>query len=771
MNIRDRRSGVFEVLSLLVVWVLAALPFLRPGSNVYGFDTLSYTGPNLETTFRSWRSFDIPMWNDGIFGGVPFLGRLNSQGLYPIHLPFAFMDTSDALDLLGALHLLILAIGMFLFVRIGWRLKSPAGFVAGTLVLSAAYTSVKMLSYEQLVAIAWIPWILLLIELVLRRPDRLISAGPLSLVLSFFLLGSHPQTVFIAALGLAGYLAVRLFDTRTLRSLRTMTVAAVLSVTTCVLQLVAAFFLGSSSATTGKRSLAVLDQPAYVLQTSNLLLALLGDPFSKNPTGVSGSGETVLGIGAIAVGLAVVGLIMGRRASLVTRIGLATGVLASILLAMGPNQILFRILYRVVPGFGLARVAGRWLLITLVFLILLAALGVDAICRRESKKWDTTLVAVTLAGLSAFVFFHNQARLSGDLRYWWLLGLVVPAGGVALASRRFGTSFLLIPLAAIVLAGAVSPLLNSPATKQVFSRGIDEVPSPLLTNVIDQPGRIYAQTFDRFDNYPYLIATLRPNAQGLFQVRTIDGYDGGQWIQDRWVTSMRSLARKSFNTDLTLRSQVRGPLDAAQFARFGVRWVLVDTEVVPSKDQLSGWTGPLEREGTVELWSNPEWRGEGLLYFGSEIRQPKVARQLQLAIPDNAIVEDPAMQLSCDFSSAKCTRKPARKLHSDGDSGEFEIDISRPAVLAIDQAWSKDWVVKVDGRPAKTGPVNVNQLGVRLEAGRHTVEYKYSPSWYFPALLLGWLGAIVATVLLAVWLLDLTRELKAKRNPQDLFTD
>lgn len=771
MKFKFRRSGVLELFSLLAVWVVAAFPFLEPGSNVYGFDTFSYTGPNLETTFRSWRSFDIPMWSDGMFGGVPFLGRLNSQGLYPVHVPFTFMDVSDALDLLAAIHLLILAVGMFVFVRIGWRLKSPAGLVAGTLVLSAAYTSVKMLSYEQLVAIAWIPWILLLVELILRRPDRLSSAGPLSLVLSLFLLGSHPQTVFIAALGSAGYVAVRLCDTRTFRSLRTMAVAVVLSVVTCALQLVAAFFLGSSSATTGKRSLDVLNQPAYVLQVSNSLLAVLGDPFSKDPAGVGGSGETVLGIGAVAIGLAVIGLIMGRRASLTTRIGLASGALVGTLLAMGPNQVVFRILYKVVPGFGLARVAGRWLLVTLIFVTLLAALGIDAICRRESKRSDTTLVVSALVGLSALVLLSNQARSVGDLRYWWLIGLAVPAAGVLLSMRRPRTSLLLIPLLAVVFGGTVSPLLNSPATKQRFASGIDEVSSPLLKDVIGQPGRIYAQTFDRFDNYPYLIGTLRPNAQGLFHVRTIDGYDGGQWIQKRWVTSMRSLAADTFNTDLTLRSQVRGPLDAAQFARFGVRWVLLDTEVIPSKDQLSGWTGPLDRDGTVELWSNPEWRGEGLLYFGSELRKPRVARQLQATTPDTAIVEDPAMELACRSSSVQCERKSAKKLRSNGDSGAFEIEIGRRAILAIDQAWSKDWVVKVDGRAAKTAPVNVNQLGVMLDAGRHTVEYNYSPGWFLPALLFGWLGAISSIVLLVMWLREVARESRVDGDPHELLTD
>lgn len=762
-KLRDSRFG--EAIALLAIWLVASFPFLDPRTNVYGFDTLAYTGPNIKTTFDAWRSLDLPLWSDTMFGGVPFLGRLNSQAIYPVHLPFTFMDVSEAMDLLAALHLLILAVGMYLFVRIGWRLRPPAGLVAGAIMLSAAYTSVKMLSYEQLVALAWIPWVFLFVELILRHPIKLNLAGPLGLVLSCLLLGSHPQTVYIAAFGLVGYVGFRLLDTKSIRGLATMCLAATLSVTACILQFVAAYFLGKSSAIGGKRSLEVLDQPAYVLNARNALLGVFGDQFSRDPSSASGSGEAILGVGSLAVGLAIIGLCAGRQLSIRTRWALFLGTAVSVLLAMGPDQILFRIFHRVVPGFGLARVAGRWLLIALVFVALLAAVGADSLARRELRRRESQLVvfgsAVALFAISLPYFIEPR----GATRMWWLVGLLVPVAAVVAGQSRLRTGALLLPIVGILAVGSVAPLLNSPPTNLQFDRGIDEVSTPLLEGLGDDDGRIYAQTFDRFDNFPYLIANLRPNAHALFGLRSIDGYDGGQWVQRRWVTSMRSLAAGSFNTDLTLRSQVRGPLEADEFARFGVRWVLIDNEVVPASGQLKGWVGPLRQDGTVELWENPEWIGNGVLYFSTELRERRVPRQLRDVPQGTAIVESADFRISCDRVGQQCDREAATETRRSRSSGRFDVEVGQQAVLAIDQAWSKDWVVKVDGRRVTTQPVNVNQLGVLLQPGRHVITYEYSPRWYLPTFVMGWLGAFSLIFLTASWSRDVFRERRGSGNP------
>ena len=77
-----------EFALVAVVWVWVAWPFLAPARFVYGFDTLSYSGPATKTTFEAWKNLQIPLWSEHVFGGVPFLGRLGVQALYFPNLLF-----------------------------------------------------------------------------------------------------------------------------------------------------------------------------------------------------------------------------------------------------------------------------------------------------------------------------------------------------------------------------------------------------------------------------------------------------------------------------------------------------------------------------------------------------------------------------------------------------------------------------------------------------------------------------------------------------------
>jgi hypothetical protein len=241
----------------------------------------------------------------------------------------------------------------------------------------------------------------------------------------------------------------------------------------------------------------------------------------------------------------------------------------------------------------------------------------------------------------------------------------------------------------------------------------------------------------------------------LYGLRSLDGYDGGQWVQKRWITAVSSLTHRPFNTDLTIRSQVRGPLEAKQFARFGVRWVLLETEVVPAEVQLFGWRGPVEKMGTLELWENPEWMAPGVLYFDSQLRQKSSARQLRVSSPDSVIVENPELVLACGEALGVCERRAATLLAQEKSGGSFGVEIDRTAVLAIDQSWSRDWVVRVDGQPREAIPVNVNQLGVVVPAGKHVIDYDYAPEWVSPSLTLSILAALVLLVATSIWLRSL----------------
>jgi hypothetical protein len=750
-----------ELGAILCLWFWSAWPFIEPGSHVYGFDTLAYTGPNLSATFRAWRGFEIPLWESGMFGGVPFLGRLGSQGLYLLNAPFLIFEINEALDLLAAFHLLIFAVGMWVLARKGLRLGTAAGFIASVAVLGAGYTAVKMLSFDQLVALAWAPWVLFSIHIALQNSRRLASAGPLALCGSFLILGGHPQYIYMTAILATFFLIFRFIDNRSIAGIRNVLLAGLLSLMTTSLQMTSAYFLGTSSAVPTKRSLGALSAPNYVLHPTRTAVAILGNPFSPTPTSVSGSGEALLAVGSVVVVLALFGLLFGNSDHRAFRLGAALVSVLCTVLAVGSRWFPFRILYHLIPGFGAARVPGRWLFVPLMFLPLLAGLGIETI-RRTDRRSVASVVCVTAIGLLGWMgstIWPLRAPSAG-VAAWWLAVLVAVICAFqfnqTLSLRRIG----LIAVVLSLLLETYLPSRHSPASLQ---RWPESFASSVASDAETQgsiDGLYFAQTFDRYDDFSYLVENLRPNTQLLSNIRSIDGYDGGQWIQKRWVTTAEALTTRSFALDLTIRSQTRFPIDAKLMRKFGVRYVLVETSVLPANQQLAGWRGPLSRRGTIELWENPFWLGSGTAYLKSELPQGSIKNSLRKQNKDVALVESPKHVIDCD---GECAAQGVSRLSTGQSSGSFIFNIASDGILAIDQSWSPDWKVYVDGIRSPSFPVNGNQLGVYFEAGFHKIEYQFDPMWFDPLFALSLFGLSLATVLTLGFIVGIFREKRQSR--------
>ena len=735
------RVALVEPIAVLVVWLFAAWPFLDPSTSVYGFDTLAYTGPNLQTTFDAWRGFSLPLWQADVFGGVPFLGRLGAQGLYLPHLPLMVFDVNTALDFGAALHLLLLAAGMYVLVRWVHGMAAPAGFVAATAVLGSSYIAIKMMSYDQLVAIAWLPWIIICLELAVRHPRRLSFGGPLALATSLLILGGHPQYIYFAALLVVGYGLLRLVDTRAWRSVLTLALGGALAVAITSLQLVAAYFLNSSSGIPSKRTLAALADPSYVLPPSQLPAGVFGDPFAANPVQAAGTGEVILGLGLPVVLLAIIGVIFGQRLGRFTRFGSAVGCVLGISLAVGPRWFPFRLLYDVLPGFGAARVAGRWMVVPLILGALLAAEGVGVVASmgRDVRRgsWLSVGAVLGLVILWTGPFEIPRATVVG----WWIAASISIVALLITGGGRVRVAVVWAWIAVFVGIGSLVPLGNSPATFQRSTVLFADIQKPLVDKIGLEGGRVFAQTFDRFDNAPYLIEQLRPNANAFDDVASIDGYDGGQWIQRRWIDMVESLTNGPFATDLNIRSQTRFPLSADLLRRFGVRWVLVDASVLPADQQLVGFTRPIGKSGDVELWENPKWIGHAIAYLRTEVRGTSLGEQLRAVSPDLVVVDDESRTIDCE---GDCFAQGVSALYENDSQSAYIFNIASDGILALDQGWSPDWKAYVDGVRTEAFPVNGNQVGVYFTAGYHKVEFRYDPEWVNPLLALSTLAVLAA---------------------------
>lgn len=749
---RNSRAFVsIEYLITCLVWLYVSLPlFGLSGDWFYGFDLVSYAGPATSVVFEAWHGGTIPLWDSFSFGGVPFLGRLGSGSLYFPNLIFSNFNVHTALQLSIAFHLLLLSLGFLTFVRFALRLRAPAGTIAGIGALTSGFVAANTLSIDRLIAFSLFPWILFFLEKVIHSTRPWKFQFPLVVTSSLFIFGGHPQFIYVLGFFAVIYLCVRLILEKAWSNVHVLIFSGFFVIGTCSLQLLSTYFLNQSSPLSGPKSLSSLSEIAYVLRPQHLLLGLTGDVFSTNPIGVTGSSEAVGGVGLVIFLLALLSCInwlLTRRNHIIPFLFLMT--VLSLALSVGPRWFPFRMLHQYLPGFSSARVPSRLLMIAVVSTLILAAYGVHYVIERSISRIQiviwlcSLLVGLIVLKTSAFTDPSQHA-----VRWASLLIFAIGFCWIITQHKRGRHFAFLIFVLVISLEGLVG------STKAIDSRAHLDTPmtklrSPITDFLQSQGGRSIALTQDKFGDYPYLIQNLRPNTHTLNNIRSIDGYDGGPWVQNRWVAGMKELTNQDFNLYLTARSQMPRPLDARIAANSGIQWVLIDTELGTATDQLKDWDGPVMTWSSIEVWSNPFWNG------------PKV-------LSGDLLSNTTSPWIIEDFVQSQ----PKSTLHAPGQISSYttnlngfgmRIENAERSVIIVDQTWHPDWKIEADGRKLSAFPVNELLMGFELESGKHNIIASFKPTWYRPLLGLSMLSMFVSGCLS---LASINRERKLKGTAQ-----
>ncbi len=722
-------SSALEYAIVFIAWLIVAAPFLTNGRWTYGFDLVAYTGPSTRLTFDAWKGGHLPLWDPFSFGGVPFLGRLGAGGMYFPNLPFVLFDVHSALHYSTALHLFVLALGFLILIRHGLRLTAPSGAIAATVILGSSFVAANVLSFDRLVALAWVPWILFFIERILQNvsPRRYVFA--LTVSSSALVLGGHPQFVFIFVLFIAGYGTVRIVETKKWKNARYILFAGIFTIGVTALQLVAYYFLNKSSPMAGPKSLESLREPAYTLAPSRLWIGLSGDTFNSNPIAVTGSSEAVAGIGVVGSLLslyAVASWRLRRKQALVPF--LLVIICLSLTLSVGARWFPYRLAYEFIPGLASGRVPGRFLVLVVISGALLTAYGVHQLMQRVNEFRNLFIFCSFYVLLSVLITVVSFVKPSRTLTLW-AIGIALLLVGMQLLGSRVIFLPLILLLIGVVLIETVIRQKNHRENQIVLDSPSESFTTPITRFLSHATGRSISLTRDDFSDYQYLIESLRPNVHTFHGVKSIDGYDGGQWIQERWVQSMESLTSTDFNTYLTLRSQIRFPINADKAGRYGIRWAVVDESMIDAAKSLQGWTRTALGWKTLRLWENPTAISTGRLYFQTALHDTGES-YLNLETPSVATVEDSSAVFSCVMKD--CSYEPVNAITDEGDKVSFRIDSKKKSILVVNQSWSPDWRVYVNNKLTHTLPVDGSMLGVVLEPGQSTVIMEFRPVWYEP---------------------------------------
>jgi len=244
----------------------------------------------------------------------------------------------------------------------------------------------------------------------------------------------------------------------------------------------------------------------------------------------------------------------------------------------------------------------------------------------------------------------------------------------------------------------------------------------------------------------YQVPGLRPNANAINGIASIDGYDGGVQITQRWADALRRF-QPDPPIELPLRNSLTLPIEPEPLARLGVRYVLLDL-ARPSADFIPRWNGPVAADDLFEVWENPAWLGDAIAWSSAVVTDDPAAllRNEPASVAESALVPEESMALEC---ASGCEPVGVELTRPRPERIEMTTDLDRPTVVSVTQQALPGWTATIDGERADVVEVDGIFLGVSVPTGAHEIVFTYRSPWLTATLVVSAL-AIAATIALAV---------------------
>jgi hypothetical protein len=554
----SRPSGGGLVVEGLVVYVVfqlltvVFLPALRSANESFYDDVLlGFFGPEKHGLAQLLREGFLPVWLDNQYGGEPVLANLQHAVLYPGNLPFWVLSTSTALEVVAAVHVAVAGVFMWAYCRLGLRTGWAGAALAGLAFGFGAITLQHIILLNQLQVIAWMPLVVLFGHLALER-GRWRWVVLCGVAAGLQLLAGHPEEWVYTLFALASYgLAWSLAGGLGAWPRRALQAAGRLGGAMVALGLLFAWQLGPTLVLQrqGWRTAPGFDEQ-YELPARLAFNALLPD------FGSTLFGENVGFIGLVALGLAGLGVWAGPARLGWLRVWVVAGSLFGVVMALGNQHGLYRLIAGHVDVVAEFRVPARYLLLAYFPLAAAAALGTDVLLdghlgrlrRRVLQGLGGLGVVGGVLGFAQVVGGHSDWVQS---RRWWLVAAAVGVLAWLAASFRAMPRVLI----ALVLLGVTTVELQQARPGAEYHQLVPAVaydqPGPVLERLGRERGRYVTIAWDVPDS-AQAEAAIAATVPAGYTTRMRDG-----WI--RTWPRRRAAATPHLPGVLHRRRQPRSP--------------------------------------------------------------------------------------------------------------------------------------------------------------------------------------------------------------------
>lgn len=160
-----------------------------------GVDLFTFFYPYRDYATRALLAGRLPLWNPDIFLGVPFLADSQTALFYPLHWPLIGLSAPRAIAWSIVMHVLLAAVGTYLFARRVAGLTMPGALTAAILFALGGFAGAQVEHVNQLNTAAWLPWLLLVLDRAIAGRRSAIPVG--GILIAVMLFAGHAQAAYI----------------------------------------------------------------------------------------------------------------------------------------------------------------------------------------------------------------------------------------------------------------------------------------------------------------------------------------------------------------------------------------------------------------------------------------------------------------------------------------------------------------------------------------------------------------------------------------------
>jgi hypothetical protein len=663
-----------------------------------------------------WRG-ELPMWNPYNFCGSPFLAQWNTMALYPPSLIYLTLPLEWSLGFFCLLHLWFAGLGMYFLAR-KWTENNFAAAFAGTVFSFNGFTLNLIMWPSHLATFAWMPWVVLAVEMAWRDGGRKIILAGLAGAMQ--MLAGGPEIIFftwILVLALWIQQFVKSESPRDKMFWRVPIVVALVIALTAIQLLPFLDLVAHSQRNTGyidtRWSLPLRGWANFLVPMA------FGDTWDMGvfyQYGQEWTSSYYLGIGALWLALMGLWKVRERRVALLVAIAFV-----ALIFALGENTFVYPALRKIIPQLRLITHSIKFLAIVIFITPLLAAFAIAQLQNLQGaqklilRKWLAVIGIILLTLIAGILFWAWRFPFPTDDVHRTLIN------GISRAFFLVATGAILF----FLLQNSRPSLLRLAPLLLIFAAWLDVFTHEPVQNPTEPP-LIYEPGLSRMK----LALQPQPALGGSRAMMTPGAFAASLHFATGDLAQNYLVNRLAYYSDCNLLDDVPktdGFLSLCPREADVVNTLLYNsTNDFPRLDDFMGVSQISDPEKIYKWQSRktflPLVTAGQKPYFFDDVSALHALSQSNFYSGKLVILPEDATNY------VTVTNQTSVKI-LDSKFGTQRVDIEAeaeaPSLVVIAQTYYHDWRAEIDGKPAKLLRADYAFQAVQIPAGRHRIRLIY----------------------------------------------